>query len=133
MSFKSDIERFTKKINADSEKVFRGTSIAMFSSIVKRTPVDKGSLVGNWQVDINNMPDNTLDEQDPGRSETITKGSTTANAAKINDAIFIVNNLPYAERIENGYSTVKSPEGMVRVTLTEFQREVEKQAKKVRR
>jgi hypothetical protein len=131
MSFKSDIEKFARKVNTDSEKVFRGTSIAMFSSIVKRTPVDTGRLRANWQLDINRDPQEQLDKADKGGGSTITDGATTANRATTKDSIFIVNNLPYAQAIEDGASTVKSPEGMVKVTLQEFQGAVKKEANKV--
>lgn len=132
MSFKSDLERFAQKVEVDSEKVFRGTSIAIFSSIVKRTPVDKGRLRANWQVDINKVAKGQLDSVDKSGAKAISAGSTKANQATLDDSVYIVNNLPYAEAIENGHSRVKAPAGMVKVTLTEFQKEVKKQANKVK-
>ena len=46
-TFTQRFDAATREAEAKAEKVFRGTSLAMFSSIVKRTPVDTGRLKGN--------------------------------------------------------------------------------------
>ena len=44
----------------------------------------------------------------------------------------ITNSLPYAIRVENGYST-QAPAGMVKVTVVQFQNFIAKAAKGVNR
>ena len=131
MSFKSDINQFSRKIAANTEEVFIGTSLAMYASIIKRTPVDKGRLVANWQVDLNKAATGELDGYDKTKTKTLKKGTAQIQKATLVDEIYFTNNLPYAHDIEYGGSPIKSPEGMVRVTLEEFDIEVKKQAKKV--
>lgn len=92
MSFSGDISKFINKTEAKAERVFRATGLEMFGRIVKRTPVDTGRLRNNWQITPN---------------------------AKIGQKLFITNNLPYAKRIEDGYSK-QAPAGMVKVTIAEF-------------
>jgi hypothetical protein len=112
MSFSDDIRKFNEKTEKKVTKIFRGTALSLFGKIVVRTPVDTGRLRGNWQVQLNSAPTGTLDTtkvQDPSE----------AKRAKLGDAIFIINNLPYAEVIEDG-SSKQAPQGIVKVTVAEF-------------
>ena len=130
MSFVLDLSKFTDKAVANSEKVFRGSSISLFSNIIKRTPVKTGRLRGNWQTDINQPSVGTLDRN--GATPAISEAVSKVNKATLDDSIFLVNNLPYANAIENGSSTTQAPEGMVKVSIAEFQREVDKQARQLK-
>lgn len=112
------------------EKVFRGTALSLFGKVILRTPVDTGRLRVNWQTDINKPASGTLTITDKSGVKAIQQASTEAIKAKLGDSIYMVNNLPYAEVIENGSST-QAPQGMVKVTVTEFKREINKQARKV--
>jgi hypothetical protein len=139
MSFAGDIHKFNVKAQGNTSKVLRGTALAMFGQVVQRTPVDTGRLRGNWQVELNNIPRSTVKQTPSG---AISQGNAEINRSKANDAIYIINNLPYARVVEyglypdgpntaGGYSR-QSPQGMVRVTVAEFRREVEKQARSVK-
>jgi hypothetical protein len=129
MSFVLDLSKFTDKAVGNTEKVFRASSISLFSNIIKRTPVKTGRLRGNWQTDINQPSVGTLNRN--GSTPAISEAVSTVNKATLDDSIFLVNNLPYANAIENGSST-QAPEGMVKVSIAEFQREVDKQARKLK-
>ena len=129
MSFSSDLKGFTVKVQANSEKVFRGTSISLFRNIVRRTPVKTGVLRGNWQTDINRPSSGTLERS--GSAAANSEIVRVAGKAKLDETIFFVNNLPYSVPIEKGSST-QAPAGMVAVTVSEFQREVNKQARKLK-
>jgi len=137
MSFASELSNFTVKAASNTEKVFRGSTISLFRNIIRRTPVRSGRLKGNWQIDINqpargevndsdNTPINTLD------GASAQKVVSEVMQAKLNDSIYMVNNLPYARIIENGNFSDQAPAGMVGVSVAEFNREVEKQARKLK-
>ena len=99
----------------------------MYSSIVKKTPVDTGRARANWNISVGS-PDLTTTE------ETRKSPKPMKNmAGNLDDeSIFISNNLPYITTLEyggypnppkkdggktvNGYSK-QAPEGMVGVTL----------------
>jgi len=92
MSFSGDIEAFTKKTEVITLSVFKKVSFDVFGRVVRRTPVDTGRLKGNWHI----TPNITLGKR-----------------------VFISNNLPYAQAIEDGHSK-QAPAGMVKVTVAEF-------------
>ena len=101
MSFSDDIAKFNKKTEEKSLKIFRAIGFDMFGRIVKRTPVDTGRLRNNWQI---------------------------TPKVRLGEKLYITNNLPYAKRIEDGYSQ-QAPAGMVKVTIAEFDSIVRKYAK----
>ena len=144
MSFDLDFSKFIKETDEVASKIIRGTALAMFSSIVKRTPVGNpdnwkvpykpkdyvgGRLRGNWQLTLNKAANNEVNATDDSGRETIAAGVVAASGSKIKDTIYLANNLPYAESVEDGSST-QAPSGMVKVTLDSFEREIRKNARK---
>ena len=130
MSFSGDIRRFNEKVEKSANAIFRGTALNLFGKIVKRTPVLTGRLINNWRAGINSAPTETTGATSKnGTLSTRSANSTTARA-KLGDSIYYVNNLPYAQGIEDGRSQ-KAPAGMVKVTVAEFKQAVAEQAKKV--
>lgn len=145
MSFKDDIEKFRKKTEKKMNKTFRGTALSLFSKIILRTPVGNpsqwetkyppkgyvgGRLRANWQASINSPKSGELDRIDESGGSTIADANSATAKAKIGDSLFMVNNLPYAQAIENGHSRSQAPAGMVRVTIAEFQKTVRAEARK---
>ena len=92
-------DEWVEKAQISAEQAFSALVMDMFRNIQIRTPVDTGRARGNWHV-----------EFDGEQSATI------------------YNNLPYMERLENGWSK-QAPAGMVRVTLTEFERKLKQAAR----
>ena len=114
MSFKLDLKKFNKKTTHITEEVFKGTVIGLFNKVVSRTPVKTGRLRKSWQPTINSP---SVSLKKANGDAIITKVSQ----AKLGDSIFLVNNLPYAQKIESG-SSKQAPAGMVRVTVAEYQK-----------
>lgn len=144
MSFNDDINEFRKKTALKLDKTFRGTVLSLFSKVILRTPVGNadlwdtkykpknyigGRLRGNWQAQINGIPSGVVDTEDSKGGKTISSANAIVGRAKAGDSIFLINNLPYAEVIENGRST-QAPSGMVKVTVAEFQQVLNAQATK---
>ena len=146
MSFNKQIKNFNNKTQRAANAVFRGTALSLFGKIVKRTPVGNpstwkgkapkgytgGRLRANWQVQINTPADGEIDRQDKNGGSTINNGHANMARAEIGDSIFITNNLPYADAIENGRSG-QAPSGMVKVTIAESQHIVATKAKQERK
>jgi len=141
------------------EKVVRGTVISMFSKIVKRSPVDTGRFRGNWQISIDAPARgqlSTLDKSgkaqanpssNPAGSPTAVEGAFKVQKSPFpQSAYFITNNLPYGAKLEfggyplspkkktgktqNGYSA-QAPNGMVRISVAEFERLIREAAAKL--
>lgn len=132
MSFGDDLKQFSLNLGNVSEEVFRGTSIDMSTKVITRTPVDTGRARGNWFATIDTPSDQVTDSQSKSGIRPIGKARTTADKSKLGQSFYLTNNLPYIERLENGYSG-QAPEGMVERTVNEFQRVVDSQANKNRR
>ena len=62
---------------------------------------------------------------DKDGSATIAAHGSVISSAKAGDVIYLVNNLPYAKRIEEGWSR-QAPIGVVGLTVLEFQKIVDK-------
>jgi len=128
VSFASELRNFTVKAERNAEKVFRDTTIALFSQIIKRTPVKTGRLRGNWQTDVNRKKETVIERS--GADAAINEVVLEASQANLGDSIYLTNNLPYAKVIEGGSST-QAPSGMVKVTALEFEREIKKQSRRL--
>ncbi len=145
--FQKQLEEFAAKVKNRSNEVVGGVVTAIVAKIDERSPVgdqelwiynrgtkekpdyvhwltynDPGGYVGgrfrgNWQIGVDVKPEDTLDRIAP-------EGSIETELAKLPEeaaghVFWYVNNLPYAEPLENGWST-QAPTGMVSVTLAEF-------------
>ena len=105
------------------EKKVRATLIGMGSAIIKRSPVDTGRFRNNWQFSI----DAPAIGKDPSGSNQAALVSATSKMVAGN-TFYMTNNLPYAERIEYGWSQ-QAPQGVVRVTLGEYKTFIDQAAK----
>lgn len=106
------------------EKVVRGTLIGMGSKIIKRSPVDTGRFRNNWQFSID-APATGKDPSGSNQAELV----NAATKMVPGNTFYMTNNLPYAERLEYGWSN-QAPQGMVRVTLGEYKQIIELAAEK---
>ena len=100
------------------EIAFRKIAIDLDSAIVLSTPVDTGRARGNWFTTLN-KPSSAVSER-KGAGPAISEITSTANSLKIGDAIWMSNNLPYINRLENGWSTQSPPKAMVAANVARF-------------
>lgn len=82
-----------------------------------------GRFRGNWQIGFDNAPEGETGRVDPSGRLTQSIGIAVLSQFKAanNSVIYFVNNVPYAVRLEFGYSK-QAPRGMVRITAQEFQK-----------
>jgi len=129
MSFSKDIKKWTEKAEKAALFVFRGTALDIFSKVILRTPVDTGRARGNWQCSLNNPASGEV--TGTGRS-ALGRAKSATGKAKVTDTIYLINNLPYIKKLEYG-SSQQAPRGMVRVTISEFDRIAQAKAYQARR
>lgn len=73
--------------------------------VVLATPVDTGRARANWQVGLNAPKRGALLENfDKGGSSTISRNRTAARGTRAGETVYISNNLPYINRLNEGYS-----------------------------
>lgn len=129
-TFELQLAAFAEKAGKNADAVIKKVSIDIMAKVVKRSPVDTGRFRGNWVMSIGS-PDITQKEvTDISGDSTISRESSKLANFNIGPSVYIMNSLPYAIRLENGYSQ-QAPIGMVKVTIAEFQNLVENAVKEV--
>lgn len=131
MSFALDVSKFVEKAKKNPEKVMRQVSIKLFSAIIKASPVDTGRFRMNWMASGCTPAFGTTDATD--KSGNIAIGNATSfvlNATDWRD-FTLTNNLPYAQRLEYGWSQ-QAPAGVVRTNVSRFQQLINEEANKVK-
>lgn len=129
-SFDLDISKFVAKANKNVEKVVRSVSIKLFSAIIKASPVDTGRFRMNWQTSGHAPAQGTTTQTDPSGNLALSNVTKYITSNSISEYT-MANNLPYAERLEYGWSK-QAPVGMVRVNVARFQTLIDQEAAKVR-
>jgi hypothetical protein len=118
--FANQMKAWERKTERKMDLAVRKIALEMFRRIILKSPVDTGRFRGNWQLAIGSVPEGTLELDDKTGTATIAKGAATALGFNAGETIFFTNNLPYARRLEEGYSQ-QAPNGMVALTIQEFQ------------
>lgn len=131
MSFALDVSKFVEKAKKNPEKVTRQVSIKLFSAIIKASPVDTGRFRMNWMASGGTPAFGVTDATD--KSGNTATGNATSFVLKASDwrEFTLTNNLPYAQRLEYGWSQ-QAPQGFVRVNVGRFQNLIDQEAAKVR-
>lgn len=120
-SFTSQVKTWSKKTESKLDLAARKISLELFSRVILRSPVDTGRFRGNWQVQIGTIPRGTLEIEDKAGTATVNKADAATAGIEAGDVIYLVNNLPYGLRLEDGYSG-QAPAGMVGLSVQEFRR-----------
>ena len=122
-----DLNEYVNDKETKIKEVRKTYAFALYSSIVKKTPVDTGRARGNWNISVGH--DDTIAST---RTKPQYKSVDEVPKVEGDEPIYISNNLPYITKLEyggypnppkkgngktvNGYSK-QAPEGMVGVTL----------------
>ena len=146
--FPSHDQRFEvavdQAINA-SEKTIRAAAITVFTDVIKKTPVGNtslwktsyppkgyvgGQLRGNWQTTLDVPASNAISRSQKGTSGGATQETISGSSGySLDQSIFLTNNLPYAERINDGWSR-QAPAKFVETSVLRFNGIVEAIARK---
>ena len=129
--FTLDIKNFVEKAKKNPETVARQVSFKLFSAVIKASPVDTGRFRMNWQTAGAVAPSGVIDGTDKGGAAAIGDAALYIFAASDWNEFTLTNNLPYAERLEYGWSN-QAPQGFVRVNVARFNTLLEEEAAKVK-
>lgn len=116
----SQFDKIAKRNNDKMLTAVRQTVRKMGLKIINMSPVDTGRFKESWRASIN-QPDLSLNESGAGLRPTVM-------SLKLGDTFYFTNNQPYALRLEFGWSQ-QAPRGMVRLTIADFQGELNRQIK----
>lgn len=127
-AFADDLKRYCESRKVDVQVVVRKTALDLLASVVSLSPVDTGRFRGNWQIGIGRLDTTTSTKTDETGELTIARGRDALIIWEAGLPIWIGNSLPYAQRLEHGWSH-QAPSGMVRLTVQRFQEFVSNQVK----
>ena len=116
MGFAADLNKLCKRAGDKAELVVRKTALELQSGMIERSPVDSGRFKSNWTCGVGAV--NTDTSAAPG-TDAEGRTRTVLEGWKPGQTIFLTNSLPYARRLENGWSK-QSPNGMVRLTVQAY-------------
>lgn len=132
-AFALDLSKAIEKAKGQTEAVIKKAAFSVFQSVIQKSPVDTGRFRANWNLSVGNPDLSTSEATDKTGSASIGKVASGIAQYKLADgSIFLTNNLPYAMRLENGWSQKQAPNGMVRLSIVEFNNYLASQAKNVR-
>jgi len=118
-------------VESKFSQVVRKTVLDLYANIIRRSPVDTGTYRASHSIANHDpSPEEGIVylKKDKNKSEIEATASIQTNinkplawSWKVGDGtIYIFNNLPYAEPLENGHSG-QAPQGIYRQALTEVQ------------
>ena len=118
-TFEADIDKaYQRKVVENHEKKIRAVAFIIDKSLVENTPVDTGRARVNWQVGLNTVLTSEVPWNDTGGKDFSfvpfreNDALTGTSRFKLDDTIYISNNLPYIEALNNGSSS-QIPENFV--------------------
>lgn len=127
MTFSADIDKFVLKAHGLCDDVVSDAVKAVAFKVDQRSPVDTGHFRGNWQLGVNSAPGGVIAGVDPKGAGLATRVTTRIPEDAAGKVYWLSNNVPYAMRLEMGYSK-QAPQGIVGRTVTEWQGIVRKAA-----
>jgi hypothetical protein len=84
-----------------------------------------GTFKNNWSLGVDAVNPDIFFAQDPSGANSITRIALAIPRWPVGHTYFFCNNLPYAQALEDGWSHKQAPNGMVSLTMSEFQNIVE--------
>lgn len=138
--FERDLEAFANRMEIDLNTVVKKVGLDLFGRIVRKTPVDTGRARASWTIAIG-QPDRTV--QEPGEhgayqgagAEATARAKATGVLAGLKpgsyQTVWISNNLPYIEALEQGHSQ-QAPSGMVALSIAETELELDTALRAIR-
>lgn len=125
MGFADQLRAFEEATNAKFDTVLRSIMFEVAKRVIERTPVKTGRTKKNWEITINVLESGwreIFDQTPVGTFTEARAGEIIAalSSAKAGDTIYLSNGVPYVHELEVG-SSRQAPEGMVAITVREWQ------------
>lgn len=118
--FTLQLQQFAAKAKDKADGVVGEVVAQVVSSVDMLSPVRSGRFRGNWQLRVGSLPSGVREKLDPTGRDTVAANLSAIPEDASGKVYFLTNNLPYAQRLEHGYSK-QAPAGMVGITVTRFQ------------
>jgi hypothetical protein len=138
MTFALDLKRFAEKTKDKADITVGRIVIGVAAELDRRSPVGDaaywqhpapkgyigGRFRGNWQLGVDTIPAGETGLIDRTGAEAQGRIIATLPEKASGRVFYLMNNVPYARRIEEGWSR-QAPTGLVALTVIQFQRIVD--------
>lgn len=140
-SFAVQLKAFADKTNARANIIVRKTTVDIATELEDLSPVGDpttwknpapkgyvgGRFRGNWQLGVNAVPAGETGRIDPSGGATLNEVIASIPPQPAGTVLYLANNVPYAQRLEEGWSP-QAPDGLVEITALKFQQIVDSAA-----
>jgi hypothetical protein len=116
----ADLKAFEADVKAAHTEHIRAVGGELLELLVQSSPVDTGHFKANWQVSIGRPATGIVNSVDPGGAQTIARGTNVLRRVKAFDTVYLTNNVPYAQELEEG-SLQRPPASMVKAAVAAIQ------------
>lgn len=136
MTFALDLSAFAKKTDERLNLYVKRIVLDVAKELVEMSPVGDpsywkyppppgyvgGRFKGNWDYGVNAAPTTEHDVVDTSGSISLGRIESGMVGSKMAGNVhYLANNVPYAMRLEEGWSWHQAPHGMVEITIIKFQ------------
>ena len=119
MGFAANLNKLCERAKDKAHVVVRKTAFELQGMMIDMSPVDTGRFRGNWQVGLGAINQSTSAALDPSGEATKGRAQAALQGWKPGQTIYLSNSLPYALRLERGWSQ-QAPSGVVRLTVQRY-------------
>ena len=131
MGFAADLQKLCIAAGDKAELVVRKVALDLGGQMIDRSPVDTGRFKSNWMPSVGPVDTSTTVMADPSGARAKTRIAEKVAGWQPGQTIWIVNSLPYAYRLEHGWSK-QAPAGMVRLAVQNYSEAVAKAARELK-
>lgn len=131
MGFAADLRTLCDKAGDKAEMVVRSAALDLGGQMIDRSPVDTGRFKNNWvtATGVSDSSASAASDKSGARSNSMLNEKVAG--WKPGQTIWILNNLPYAKRLEYGWSK-QAPGGIVRLSVQNYSVALKKAADAIR-
>ncbi len=144
----NDLKGAKDNVYKELSKIFRAGALSVFGAVIEQSPVGNrelwkvnknrgkrklqpkgyigGSFRGNWQASVNAPKRDIIPAKKAARRKEKVE-STIKSTVTLKDTLYLTNNLPYAQRLEEGWSTQR-PTGWIRTIVASGESALKKAA-----
>lgn len=106
-TFRADIDKFMGATEESLSKALRRTALRIHRDVIRASPVDTGRFRASWIASVDTPSDKVAAEGEHSAPAENIEGTVEHDST-----IFIVNNVDYATRLEQGTSK-QAPAGII--------------------
>jgi len=118
MPFDSPVEGYVDEVEERVTKLVRRIALTALKGVISASPVQDGPFRGNHHVGLTKPDHSSSSAADKSGRTTQAMGERKIGASESYPTIWISNAMPYANRLENGWSKIQAPRGIYSVTFT---------------